>query len=53
VPRSLAAALGPTLGGALLATGWLAAPLVLCGLLKIGYDLVLWRSFRSVPLPER
>jgi MFS family permease len=53
VPRSLAAALGPTLGGALLATGWLAAPLVLCGLLKIGYDLVLWRSFRSVTLPER
>jgi MFS family permease len=53
VPRSLAAALGPTLGGALLATGWLAAPLVLCGLLKIGYDLVLWRSFRSVSLPER
>jgi MFS family permease len=53
VPRSLAAALGPTLGGALLAAGWLAAPLVLCGLLKIGYDLVLWRSCRSVSLTDR
>lgn len=47
VPRSLAAALGPTLGGALLAVGWLAAPLVACGCLKIAYDLALWRSFRS------
>jgi predicted MFS family arabinose efflux permease len=46
VPRSLAAAIGPTLGGALLAAGWLAAPLVACGTLKIGYDLMLWRAFR-------
>ena len=47
VPRSLAAALSPTLGGALFAAGWLAAPLVACGCLKIAYDLALWRSFRS------
>jgi MFS family permease len=53
VPRSLAAALSPALGGALLAAGWLSLPLVLCGLLKIGYDVALWRSFRSVSLPER
>jgi MFS family permease len=46
VPRSLAAALSPSLGGALLAAGWLAAPLVACGVLKIGYDLALWRAFR-------
>jgi len=46
VPRSLAAALSPALGGALFAAGWISAPLVLCGLLKIGYDLALWRSFR-------
>jgi len=46
VPRSLAAALSPTLGGALLTAGWLAAPLVACGCLKIAYDLALWRSFR-------
>jgi MFS family permease len=48
VPRSLAAALSPSLGGALFAAGWLAAPLLLCGLLKIGYDLAIWRAFRSV-----
>ena len=46
VPRSLAAALSPTLGGFLLAGGWLAAPLVACGCLKIAYDLALWQSFR-------
>jgi MFS family permease len=45
-PRSLASALGPSLGGALLAGGWLAAPLVACGALKITYDLALWRAFR-------
>jgi MFS family permease len=48
VPRSLAAALSPSLGGALFAAGWLAAPLVACGLLKIGYDLAIWRAFRKV-----
>ena len=49
VPRSLAAALGPSLGGALFAGGWLAAPLVACGCLKIAYDLALWRAFRQQP----
>jgi MFS family permease len=48
VPRSLAAALGPTLAGALLAVGWVGAPLVACGLLKIGYDLALLGAFRRV-----
>ena len=48
VPRSLAAAAGPGIGGALFAAGWLAAPLVTCGLLKIAYDLTLWRTFRRV-----
>lgn len=47
VPRSLAASASPALGGALFAAGWLAAPLVLCGVLKIGYDLMLWRAFRN------
>lgn len=46
VPRSLAAALSPSLGGALFAAGWLAAPLVACGVLKIAYDLAIWRAFR-------
>jgi MFS family permease len=45
VPRSLATAAGPSLGGALLAAGWLAAPLVACGVLKIAYDIALWQAF--------
>jgi MFS family permease len=48
VPRSLAAAVSPSLGGALFAAGWLAAPLVAGGGLKIAYDLALWRAFRKV-----
>lgn len=46
VPRSLAAALSPSLGGALFAAGWLAAPLVACGVLKISYDIALFIAFR-------
>jgi MFS family permease len=46
VPRSLAAALSPSLGGALFAAGLLAAPLVLCGALKISYDLALLAAFK-------
>lgn len=48
VPRSLAAAASPAIGGALFAAGWLAAPLVVCGTLKIAYDLAIWRAFRGV-----
>jgi MFS family permease len=48
VPRSLASALSPSLGGALFAAGWLAAPLVVCGALKITYDLALLAAFRKV-----
>lgn len=50
VPRSLASTLGPSLGGALLAVGWTAAPLVACGALKIAYDLVLWRAFGKMAI---
>jgi predicted MFS family arabinose efflux permease len=46
VPRSLAAAISPTLSGALFAAGWISLPLVACGLLKICYDLALWRAMR-------
>ena len=47
VPRSLAAALSPTLSGALFAAGLFALPLVGCGVLKIAYDLALWRAMRK------
>jgi len=53
VPRSLAGALSPTLSGALFAAGWISAPLVACGILKICYDLTLWRSCRGDVLEER
>lgn len=46
VPRSLAAAVSPSLGGMLFAAGWLAAPLLACGVLKIAYDLALFVAFR-------
>lgn len=45
-PRSLAAAISPSLGGMLFAAGWMAAPLVLCGVLKIGYDFAIFFAFR-------
>jgi MFS family permease len=53
VPRSLAAALSPSLAGALFAAGWLAAPLAACGLLKIAYDVTLWAACRGHPLDEQ
>jgi predicted MFS family arabinose efflux permease len=46
VPRSLAAAASPSLTGAMFAAGAMAAPLVLCGVLKIAYDLALYAAFR-------
>jgi len=48
VPRSLASAVGPVLAGAMFAAGLMSAPLVACGLLKIGYDLALFTGFRKV-----
>jgi MFS family permease len=53
VPRSLAAALSPSLTGLLFAAGWFAAPLLACGLLKIGYDLTLWVACRKHKLQDR
>jgi len=52
VPRSLASALSPTLSGALLMTAFSGLPLVICGVLKIGYDLALLYSFRHIKPPE-
>ena len=48
VPRSLASALSPSLGGAMLAAGAMAAPLVVCGVLKSVYDVALLLMFQSV-----
>lgn len=52
VPKSLAAAAAPTLGGALFAAGAFAAPLVACGVLKISYDIAIWFAFRRHRPPQ-
>lgn len=52
VPRSLAAALSPSLAGWLLSASVFAWPLVIGGSLKIVYDLSLLALFRSVKPPE-
>jgi MFS family permease len=48
VPRSLATALGPLPAGALLDYSTFGWPLVLAGLVKISYDVLLLRRFRAV-----
>ncbi|SAK95950.1 Major Facilitator Superfamily protein [Caballeronia catudaia] len=50
VPRSLAAAIAPTIAGGLIGLGLLEAPLIACGALKIIYDLTLLAAFRHVRL---
>ena len=52
VPRSLASAASPVLAGALFAAGYQIWPLLLCGGLKIGYDLLLLAAFRNIRPPE-
>jgi hypothetical protein len=49
LPRSLATVFGPGIAGAAFALGWWALPLLLCGVLKIAYDLLLFAAFRHVP----
>jgi len=50
--RYVSRPVAPSIGGALMriAPG---APWIAAGALKIGYDLLLWRSFRRLELPER
>jgi MFS family permease len=52
VPRSLASSLSPAMAGVLLAMPFSGLPLVVCGVLKIAYDLALLRSFQHVKPPE-
>jgi MFS family permease len=52
VPRSLATAVSPTLAGYLLAVSSFGWPLVICGGLKIVYDLLLLRMFSALKPPE-
>jgi MFS family permease len=52
VPRSLASSISPALSGALLSTPFIGLPLVICGVLKIVYDVALLYSFRHIKPPE-
>lgn len=52
VPRGLASAGAPVITGALFGASYLAWPLVIGGVLKITYDLLLLMMFRRVKPPE-
>jgi MFS family permease len=52
VPRALAAALSPALAGYLLTKTTFGWPLILCGVTKIVYDLLLLAQFQSRPAGE-
>jgi MFS family permease len=47
--KFLGTMLGPVLTGMMFAAGWWNLPFVLGGAFKIGYDLALYRGFRSLP----
>ena len=50
--RLAAWAVAPAIAGALMTDDTLYAPLVIGALMKIAYDLLLWRAFRSIRPPE-
>ncbi len=52
VPRSLASSISPAFAGFMLAGPFSGLPLVICGILKIAYDLTLLYSFRHLKPPE-
>ena len=52
VPRSLASSVSPAIAGYLITISSFAWPLLIGGLLKIGYDLALLAMFRHIRPPE-
>ena len=52
VPRSLASSISPALAGVLFGPAFSGLPLILCGTLKIVYDLALLYTCRHVKPPE-
>ncbi len=52
VPRTIASSISPAFAGAMLSLPFAGWPLVICGTLKITYDLALLWSFRHVKPPE-
>jgi MFS family permease len=54
VPRTLASAISPGIAGVLMTTPFSGLPFVICGALKIAYDVGLLMSFRHIkPSEER
>lgn len=51
--RPAAAAIAPVLAGVAFGLSTFGLPFVIAGTMKIVYDLVLYRTFRSVPATER
>ncbi len=53
IARTTGGAISPALSSVLIGTAGLAAfPFYLAGVLKIGYDLLVFRAFRNVALPD-
>jgi hypothetical protein len=52
VPRSLASSISPTFAGYLFGLPFSGLRFVLCGVLKIAYDVALLVSFRHLKPPE-
>jgi hypothetical protein len=52
VPHSLASSVSPAMAGFMPAAPFSGLPLVVCGCLKIAYDLALLRMFRHTKPPE-
>ncbi|TMJ05396.1 MAG: MFS transporter [Alphaproteobacteria bacterium] len=52
VPRTLASSISPAFAGMMLAGPFIGTPLVVCGVLKIAYDLALLYSFQHIKPPE-
>jgi predicted MFS family arabinose efflux permease len=50
--RYVARPIGPLVGTILMRSVAIGAPWVAAGAIKAGYDVVLWRVFSKVPLPE-
>ena len=52
IARSVGSSIAPALAGIMLNAGWLSAPFITAGTLKIIYDLALYRSFVKIKPPE-
>lgn len=46
--RNIAQAISPSITGAIIQSLWISAPFVICGVLKIVYDLGIFGSFRKI-----